>query len=293
MSKLLLDEYPLLVLPLLAVAIGLNEAIVTQQIHYWLKNIEKSRARNEDEYNYHYHDGRVWVYNTIPDWQEQFPFWCEETVRRILKKLKDGGILLTGKYNRLRYDQTKWYTLDYQKIDELVKIAAEKRKYSSLQPVGMENNKVSGPVPHLVGMDNKNLPGPIPEITPETSEETTTTCALVAELKNFGVTEDGVKTITSAICDEIVIRQLIAYAKSQTPKKLGPGWLVTVARDPSKRPPAELLAVPSVDKPVPPPNCSICKWFSSCEKGIITLQSEEFGRVYESVMVCPYAKKLA
>lgn len=241
MSNLLLDDYPLLVLPLLAVAIGLNEAIVTQQIHYWLKNIEKGRVRNEVEYNYHCHGGRVWVYNTISDWQEQFPFWCEETVRRILKKLKESGVLLTGNYNRLRYDQTKWYSLDYQKIDELVKTAVEKRKNSSQHLVGMENNKASGPLPHLVGMENNDRPGPIPETTPETSAETTTS-ALVVELKNFGVTEDGIKEITSDTCNALTIRQLIVYAKKQTPRPLGPGWLVAVTRDPSKRPPAELLA---------------------------------------------------
>ena len=36
-SKLLVDEPPLIVLPSLAVAIGLAEAILLQQIHYWLR----------------------------------------------------------------------------------------------------------------------------------------------------------------------------------------------------------------------------------------------------------------
>lgn len=35
MSKLLISESPLLVLPSLAETIGLNEAIVLQQIHFW------------------------------------------------------------------------------------------------------------------------------------------------------------------------------------------------------------------------------------------------------------------
>ena len=37
MSNLLIDDYPILVLPKLANEIGLNEAIVLQQMHYWLK----------------------------------------------------------------------------------------------------------------------------------------------------------------------------------------------------------------------------------------------------------------
>ncbi|HDE3362621.1 TPA: DnaD domain protein, partial [Staphylococcus aureus] len=38
MNKLLIDDYPIQVLPKLAELIGLNEAIVLQQIHYWLNN---------------------------------------------------------------------------------------------------------------------------------------------------------------------------------------------------------------------------------------------------------------
>lgn len=39
MSKLLIDDYPIQVLPKLAKEIGLNEAIFLQQVHYWLKKV--------------------------------------------------------------------------------------------------------------------------------------------------------------------------------------------------------------------------------------------------------------
>lgn len=35
MSKLLLDSNPLVIIPELAVAVGLNESIILQQLHYW------------------------------------------------------------------------------------------------------------------------------------------------------------------------------------------------------------------------------------------------------------------
>ena len=38
LSNQLIDDYPILVLPKLAEKIGLNEAIILQQIHYWLKD---------------------------------------------------------------------------------------------------------------------------------------------------------------------------------------------------------------------------------------------------------------
>jgi hypothetical protein len=42
MSKLLLDEQPLLIMPKLATKIGLNESIIVQQIHYWNEINKKS-----------------------------------------------------------------------------------------------------------------------------------------------------------------------------------------------------------------------------------------------------------
>ncbi len=51
MSNLLFDDQPLVILPQLALAIGLNESIVVQQLHYWLKKSENV------------HDGYKWVYN--------------------------------------------------------------------------------------------------------------------------------------------------------------------------------------------------------------------------------------
>jgi len=58
--KLLIDEPPLQVLPGLAKAIGLNEALFLQQLHYW---VDKSA---------HVYEDRRWIYNTASGWVEQF-----------------------------------------------------------------------------------------------------------------------------------------------------------------------------------------------------------------------------
>ena len=64
-SPLLINEPPLQVLPSLAQKIGLNEAIIVQQVHYWLN----------PKFNKNYFEGRNWVWNTYEQWQQQFPFW--------------------------------------------------------------------------------------------------------------------------------------------------------------------------------------------------------------------------
>lgn len=101
MSKLLIDESPLQVLPRLAVAIGLNEAIVVQQVHYWL-----GRSTNVI-------DGHRWVYNTVEQWREQFPFWSVDTVRRTLANLKESGLLIGEALAENRFDKTMYYRIDY------------------------------------------------------------------------------------------------------------------------------------------------------------------------------------
>jgi len=111
-SRLLISEPPLLVLPSLAVLVGLNEAIFLQQLHYWLLQSGKER------------DGRWWIYNTYDEWHGQLPFWSVRTIRRIVGELEGKDLVLsTTSYNAQKVDQTKWYSLDYAELDRLTERA--------------------------------------------------------------------------------------------------------------------------------------------------------------------------
>ena len=133
-SKLLINESPLQILPTLVEKVGLNEAIVLQQIQYWLAINEKSNK------NDHFHDGRWWTYNTKKDWQRQFFWWSEATVKRILKSLREKGLLLaTSEYNKKGYDRTLWYTIDYDKLNAFLSHSSGHRdpikKVTMTQPI--------------------------------------------------------------------------------------------------------------------------------------------------------------
>jgi len=104
-NKLLLDEKPLIILPSLAEKVGLNEAIILQQLHYWLQQSTNIR------------DGYKWVYNTYEDWHKQFPFWSIRTLKRIITGLEKKGIIVSANYNKISIDRTKWYRIDYEKLD--------------------------------------------------------------------------------------------------------------------------------------------------------------------------------
>ena len=98
----------------LAVKIGLNEAIVLRQIYYWLEINEKLK-RN-------YHDGKYWSYNTMENWKkENFTWWSTKTVERAFKNLVNSGLVITGNYNKDSRDRTKWYTIDEDVLEEVLK----------------------------------------------------------------------------------------------------------------------------------------------------------------------------
>ena len=107
MASLLLNERPLVVLPSLAEALGsVDEAIILQQLNYWLQKSTKV------------HDGKRWVYNTLDAWMAQFP-WIKSktTLKKHLNKLAKLGLVLKGNYNKAGFDRTAWYSIDYQQLE--------------------------------------------------------------------------------------------------------------------------------------------------------------------------------
>ncbi|RFU61092.1 conserved phage C-terminal domain-containing protein [Peribacillus glennii] len=152
MNQLVVKDTPLLVLPSLALEIGLNEAMMLQQIHYWLCKSDN------------WVEGKKWVYNTYQEWNRQLPFWSLNTVKRTVRALEDMGYLISNRFNYSKMDQTKWYTINYEKLAGLEKGLAEAH---------------SGPsqVHHDVLSDEKrdaqglSVGQAIPEITTETTTE--------------------------------------------------------------------------------------------------------------------------
>lgn len=66
-----------------AVEYGLNEAIVLNQMRYW-HTIFKRQGQPDR-----------WIYNTYQDWQVQFPFMSDSTVRRTIAKLEKLGLVVS------------------------------------------------------------------------------------------------------------------------------------------------------------------------------------------------------
>ncbi|HGN0483780.1 TPA: replication protein, partial [Proteus mirabilis] len=103
MSLLLLKSRPLVVIPELAVRLGLNEAMLLQQIQYWL-----TETTSGVEY-----DGSRWIYNTVEEWKNQFPFFSESTIKRAFTNLKKQGVLRIEQINKSNHDRTNYYAINY------------------------------------------------------------------------------------------------------------------------------------------------------------------------------------
>ncbi len=107
-GKLLIDDYPIQVLPKLASEIGLNEAIFIQQLHYWLNSKSVKNI-----------NGHKWIYNTYKDWQKQFPFWSVSTIKRTIASLEEKNLIIKGNFNKAGFDKTIWYSINYSAVKRL------------------------------------------------------------------------------------------------------------------------------------------------------------------------------
>jgi hypothetical protein len=106
--KRLVPESPLLVLPGLAAEIGINEAVVLQQLHYWTSH---KGGGGEDT------GVEVWVHNTYTEWQKQFPWLSKRTVQRVLDRLEKLGMVEIKQDGGT--DRTHCYRLLYGMVPEL------------------------------------------------------------------------------------------------------------------------------------------------------------------------------
>ena len=195
-SQLLFKEEPLVINKPAVRVLGLNEAIVVQQIHYWLDINRKAKIN--------FHDGRTWTYNTYENWVEKnFDFWSVPTLKRIFKNLFDKEILLKGNYNSRKYDRTLWVTINYEKLDELLMDFKEKNKENVEISTKCQNDTMSNfnivsnwndGKDQIDTLESVKVIPPIPKTTKEITKEISTTQSTkvdsVVEDKNIKLIEN-------------------------------------------------------------------------------------------------------
>lgn len=121
--------------------LGVAPAIILNNLYWWIK---KNRTNEK-----HFYDGYFWTYNSRKAFVAQFPYFTERQIEYALRKLIDGGYVITGNYNKASFDRTLWY-------------AITKEGYCILQNCEMEST-------NMLNAINENVK-PIPDINTDSKQ---------------------------------------------------------------------------------------------------------------------------
>ncbi len=117
----------------IAEKVGVNAAILYDNILWWCKKNEASENN--------FYEERYWTYNSIKSWGKLFPYLGESQIKTALNKLKKEGFIIEGNYNKSAYDRTKWYS--YNDLFHLAKIANGKPQNRQPIPDNKPDNKTN------------------------------------------------------------------------------------------------------------------------------------------------------
>jgi len=92
-----------------AVKYGVEKAVLLQHIRFWC-------VQNEGK-DTHEHDGLVYMYQSAQDMHKHYPYWSRQKISRLLRDMETEGLIKSGNFNKVQYDQTKWYTITLECSD--------------------------------------------------------------------------------------------------------------------------------------------------------------------------------
>ena len=93
----------------LAKVVGINGALLLQQLHEKIE--EQGILKN----------GEFWYCQSYEDWSKQLFFWNVPKIMRIIQKLEKLGVIIsTNTLNKFSTDRTKWYRINYERVEQLL-----------------------------------------------------------------------------------------------------------------------------------------------------------------------------
>ena len=141
------DPTVLRIIPDLAAEIGDgDESVILLQVAFWVKIGGK------------FIDGKWWIWKSAADMHtEAFKWMTPSTINRKLNKLVGKGFLFEDKFNEKKYDRTRWFALNLDKLAELssIHVVLDGQTYTPTQTQNASRQTQNAK--------------PIPEITTETT----------------------------------------------------------------------------------------------------------------------------
>ncbi|MBD2302800.1 hypothetical protein [Nostoc sp. FACHB-190] len=142
-SKLITPESPLLVPPLLAAEIGLEEAVILQQIHYFCQISKHIKA-----------DGRRWFWKTLQDWGQTLPFLKISTIRRAIANLRNFELIDVCRHSQKTWYQANWFTVNLEKVEALWNQICQKQQ---IELSALNTSICSPPTDHIKEFPSKEF----------------------------------------------------------------------------------------------------------------------------------------
>lgn len=127
----------------LAQMYSVEEAIFLQNIYFWYLHNKRN--------NKNFYDNRYWTYNSVSAFAQEFVYLSEKQIRNILVKLETKGLILTGNYNKISYDRTKWYSITEMGIGILEQLGIHKEQE-------IKSKAISKKVKTILPNENIHLP---------------------------------------------------------------------------------------------------------------------------------------
>ena len=123
-TKLLVrGDYPLIASPTLAKRYGVPSAMFLQKLHYCLQSSD-AKCIQQQKYFYHSYE----------QWADTLGIYSVSTIKRIVSKLKNAGILIVKKLAQNKWLQTNFYTINYRKLSNVVKGTTQQNQAATSSP---------------------------------------------------------------------------------------------------------------------------------------------------------------
>ncbi|WP_151812278.1 hypothetical protein [Acinetobacter bereziniae] len=119
-NLLISGDYPLIASPTLAKAYGVAAANFLQKLHYCLENNEGKIF-----------NGKKYWFHSYEQWQTTLGMYSISTIKRIVAKLKQAGILVIEKLAQNKWLQTNFYTINYKKLKQLITVNKEQNNQAN------------------------------------------------------------------------------------------------------------------------------------------------------------------
>jgi hypothetical protein len=238
-SKLIIEDRPIMFSPKLAKVVGVSKAIILQQIHYWAKEINE-KANKESVYR----EGHYWTRRTIKEWHEgELDFISERQLKRLFKSMEEEELIIVDSFNSKRYDKTNWYRVNYEKLEKIEfeeknkTLVTECHQGDKVAPSKGQNGTMDSDKMSLtMGIDKE-------EIKKESSSREKEKSAAASvwnfekdlkELLNQEKITYNKNTVTNISKNSEknleTVKEAVSYMKKST-KEMTPGVLVAILRD--------------------------------------------------------------